>query len=425
MKARLLPSLCLTVLGLLAGVGTHVGAQEARLEWLPSGASTKFGYYMPQRLALSATQPAGVKKVPADVKAPIFGEVSLGPKEAPRNFIVLVDEPAGGAQRLWVDANGNGDLTDDPPVTWSQRNGSTTYGGEATVTLPYGAEKRELQFSMYRFDPNARVDAKTMLLYYRQWGYSGELTLGGKVYKAMIDDAKATGDFRGAEGEASSYVFLLIDVNGDGKFDSRAERFDIRQPFNVGGTTYEVAGLTATGAGLKIVKSDKLVEEAKPVAALIVGGKPAPFTAKLTDGRNVRFPDDYKGKVVLLDFWATWCAPCRAELPNLKRIYDEFHAQGFEILGVSLDNEDSVKKLGQFTKDNGMMWPQIADGKFWDAEIGKLYGVHSIPTCILVNGSTGLITALTAESRGANLRPSVMRALGKTAASPPVPDVAR
>ncbi|MBI3882505.1 MAG: redoxin domain-containing protein [Verrucomicrobia bacterium] len=418
------PSALLTTLGFLLAAAA-LPAQDARLEWLPADASVKFGYYMPQRLTLSATRPASLKKMPDGVTKPLFGEITFGPAESARKVIVLVDEPANGTQRLWVDCNANGDLTDDPPATWSGRKvtskgrDSTTFNGTATLRMSYDGKEREQQLSLYRFDPATRADAKTMLLYYRQYGYTGEVTLGGKNFKAMLDDGRATGDFRGKEGDTKgSGVDLLLDLNGDGKFDSRSERFDVRKPFNVAGTTYEITGLTASGTGLQFIKSDKTVEETKPAATVIVGAKPPSFTAKTTTGQAVKFPDDYKDKVVLLDFWATWCGPCRAELPNLKAVYEEFHSQGFEVLGVSLDNEDSVKKLAQFTKDNGMPWPQIADGKFWDAELARFFGVHSIPHCIVYSGRTGMIVALTDKSRGSLLRTSVASALGQKVTTP-------
>ena len=86
------------------------------------------------------------------------------------------------------------------------------------------------------------------------------------------------------------------------------------------------------------------------------------FEAKTTSGTTVKFPDDFKGKVVLLDFWATWCGPCRAELPNLKNVHEDLHAKGFEILGVSLDSADALEKLTKFTADNAMPWLAVRVG---------------------------------------------------------------
>lgn len=136
------------------------------------------------------------------------------------------------------------------------------------------------------------------------------------------------------------------------------------------------------------------------------------FEATNTTGAKVSFPADYKGKIVMLDFWATWCGPCVAEVPNLSAVYADLKPKGFEVLGISLDNERTQERLAQFTKDKNMTWPQICDGKGWEAELAKLYAVRAIPACFLVDGTTGKLIAKGTELRGASLRPTVEKALG-------------
>src|ERR1022692_4414081 len=89
-----------------------------------------------------------------------------------------------------------------------------------------------------------------------------------------------------------------------------------------------------------------------PRSAVSAGGKAFAFHAKTVDGKVINFPDDYKGKVVLLDFWATWCPPCRRELPRVVAAYNKYHDKGFEIVSVSLDQPRHGPALMQFVKDN-------------------------------------------------------------------------
>jgi peroxiredoxin len=150
---------------------------------------------------------------------------------------------------------------------------------------------------------------------------------------------------------------------------------------------------------------------AAPASGYTAGQKAPAFQAKATDGKTINFPGDYKGKVVLLDFWATWCGPCRLEMPNVVAAYNEYHAKGFEVLGISLDKENASAALAQFTSANKMPWPQIFDGQFWKAAVAQQYGIHSIPRPILVDGDTGVILAEGPEARGENLGPAIKKGL--------------
>jgi thiol-disulfide isomerase/thioredoxin len=90
-----------------------------------------------------------------------------------------------------------------------------------------------------------------------------------------------------------------------------------------------------------------------------------------------------KGKVVLIDFWASWCGPCRKENPNVVRIYNKYHNEGFEIFGVSLDrNRDSWLKA---IKNDNLSWIHVSDLKYWQSEGARLYGVNSIPFTVLLD----------------------------------------
>lgn len=101
------------------------------------------------------------------------------------------------------------------------------------------------------------------------------------------------------------------------------------------------------------------------------------------DGKTKKISDFVEeGKFTIIDFWASWCAPCRAEMPNLVRIYKEFGDKGISILGISLDNHSAAWKKG--IKDLGITWGQLSDLKGWRSKAAEEYGVRSIPKTIVV-----------------------------------------
>ena len=137
------------------------------------------------------------------------------------------------------------------------------------------------------------------------------------------------------------------------------------------------------------------------LANLGIGAVAPDFTLNTPEGKPVTMSEYVKGKkLVLIDFWASWCGPCRKEGENVKAIYADYHDKGFDVLGVSLDN--NLEAWKKAIKDDGIVWGQVSDLKRWESPMPELYNFSGIPHLVLVDGEGRIVAK--------NLRGEALRA---------------
>lgn len=171
-----------------------------------------------------------------------------------------------------------------------------------------------------------------------------------------------------------------------------------------------INAMDTTVRKIQMVKDlETRVEAMKKVA---VGQKAPDFTLNSPDDKPISLWSKVgQSKLLLVDFWASWCGPCRQENPNVVRVWTEFNKKGFDVFGVSLDRPDAKDKWVQAIKDDKLTWTHVSDLKYWDCEAAKLYAVNAIPANFLLD-ENGVIIAR--NLRGDNLYNKVKEILGST-----------
>jgi len=338
--------------------------------------------YRPQAVLVTSRPIAGLDE-PSYDGTPLYATIPLNGE----SFPVVLDRTSDGA--VLYAARG----ADEPleRIDWDHVTASGIRTATVAFAVTYGGTERPEPYTVRLiWDPHTPV----VIVYFRDTYRTGTIDLGAQTYRVALVDENTDGRYDDLGADT-----LYIDVDGDGQLlttsDSH-ERYTPSEPFNIAGTVYRVAGVTADGSQLSIVRSDEQVAEKPP---LEVGYPAPPFSATDTVGTVIDLAAQ-RGRVVVLDFWASWCEPCRELLPTIEAIHEDLASAGVSVIGIDVDRDRAAFDAAVTAFD--LAYPQIYDGL--GGPVADLYRVSALPTTYVIDGD-GVIRAK--DLRGEALRSEV------------------
>jgi peroxiredoxin len=392
-----LSSLALLLTGSVAAIGDDSVVYAVELKPVPEGSQSRLNRMESRSATLSAKLPAALKgalKKGLEDDTTVYGVMPL--QVTKQGMLVAVTEsPDSKSGKLYLDSNGDGDLTNDSPPDYWERRGPAAFDGTATIKV----DGTPVTLRLFRYTSTFAEESPSLkndnpLFFSREDVREGKLTWNQKTYLVLLKDLQVSGRYDNVahEGDRAN-VGLYIDRNDDGKYDLRNELYDLAFPFAIDGKILELASVQADGSRLVLKAASGKAPVTERPTEIAVGRQAPEFEAKALGDRTVRFPGDYKGKIVLLTFWAVGCGPCRGVIADEVRAYERFQEDGFEVIGVSLDAADRADAVQDFCRDWRMTWPQILDSQRSNGGLAKLYHIESMPNGILMDGTTGKVLA--------------------------------
>lgn len=344
---------------------------------MESDAMAVVNYYYPKRIDLKST-PEEANLILPEMRCaqPLYGSLILGNSADSLISVVLDESVDDQFSFLYVDKNNNEDLTDDDNPQWDEEENGYWFK-EELVDVYYrdDRQKAPVPYTIKFYRHPKRMPK--VLVAFRNGYREGAITLKDTTYKVALFDDDLDGLF-----QLSGKGAIIIDINRDGVLNGRTdspEYFTFDDLFNIRGETYRIKRISPAGDVLTLTTADSAVAPKR----ILTAGQNAPDIRTTSLQGTFIDLNAFKNKVVLIDFWATWCKPWQNELGILKRSYQRYHPRGFEIIGVSLDYD--LDTLREFLQSNDIRWGQVATGEGWRMDLVRIFNVQAVPKNFLLD----------------------------------------